>query len=182
MDGFNSRMTRLQSGRSSMLRRLSIAAVLITLAQGAPTEASPIRNRSLYAQGIHASVVSSGLNWREYLNGGSSLWSTTPPPRIPSGIRLATVNGQLVRTQFVDYLLWRRSLDPARFDAHHPNISGPLAQILVPPKTPVEVPPAVPPQGQVVVPETKPLWMAMILTGFGFVLVQRLKRPATVTG
>ena len=180
MDGFKLRMMRLQSGRFASPRSLVAALAVIAFFQGTPSEASPIRNRSLHVKEVHASTVSSGLNWQEYLNGGVSMWSAAKPPRIPSGIRLASVNGRLVETQFVDYLLWRRSLDPIRFDAHHPNISGPLAQILVPPATPIEPPASIPPQGQVVVPEPKPLWMAIIFSGIGFVLVHRLKRRKTV--
>jgi hypothetical protein len=44
---------------------------------------------------------------------------------LPTGIHLHLVNGVLPDTPLVEYLTWRRSLDPTRFDHWHPNV-GPL--------------------------------------------------------
>ncbi|HEV3122529.1 MAG TPA: hypothetical protein VGY53_11530, partial [Isosphaeraceae bacterium] len=48
--------------------------------------------------------------------------------KIPSGIHLHLVNGLLPDTPLVEYLRWRRSLNPARFDFYHPNVGPMLAQ------------------------------------------------------
>lgn len=47
-------------------------------------------------------------------------------PRALRGLQ-PQANGQLPNWAFVDYLSWRRSLNPTRFDLNHPN----LAQMLV---------------------------------------------------
>jgi hypothetical protein len=51
----------------------------------------------------------------------------------------------LLDTPFVQYLIWRRNLDPMRFDFYHPRV-GPLlaAQTMTPPTIPV-IPTVVPP-------------------------------------
>jgi hypothetical protein len=70
--------------------------------------------------------------------------------KIPMGIRLVVVNGLLPDNPLVEYLRWRRSLNPARFDHWHPRIGPMLAtdvrvreslcthlepQVVVPPRT-----------------------------------------------
>lgn len=39
------------------------------------------------------------------------------------------MDGGLLLTPFVDYLLWRRDLNPARFDANHPRVAEVFSQL-----------------------------------------------------
>jgi hypothetical protein len=77
-------------------------------------------------------VTSLGPAWEQFLLGGEALWAVTSPPAFPSGLVLPTSGGKLIDTPFVDYLEWRRSLDPSRFDLNHPNIASELAQFVPP--------------------------------------------------
>ena len=176
MDGNQVRVTRCRSGRLTPLKWVLFTFALVGAMAGASIEASPIRNRSLRESGVRAASVSSGLTWPEFLKGGQALWAKTQSPRFPSDIHLASVNGKLVETPFVQYLLWRRSLDPARFDAHHPRISGPLAQVIRPPTTPTTPPSSIPPQEQVVTPEPSAIFIALIMSGGGIVFAERARR------
>jgi hypothetical protein len=87
------------------------------------------------ASGIQANgvvvndITSLGPAWAQFLAGGIPLWSIEPSPPIPSGLILPKENGILVPTAFVEYLAWRRSLDPARFDQFHPVVGSELGQL-----------------------------------------------------
>ena len=106
---------------------------------------------------------------------------------------LPTSGGTLVETPFVDYLEWRRSLDPSRFDLNHPNIATELGQF---------VPPAVSvPSGDTTgggtthpfnptpqnLPEPGTFWIALTLIGLEASrraepdLGPRAAKPASVT-
>jgi hypothetical protein len=130
-------------GRSSLgwfvnPRRVApvIGATLLVLAVAGlfprAVEASPIQ-----ANGVVVNNISSlGPAWAQFLAGGIPLWSVEPSPPIPSGLILPKENGFLVPTPFVEYLAWRRSLDPTRFDAYHPMVGtelGQLPQTITPP-------------------------------------------------
>jgi len=69
------------------------------------------------------------------------------------------VNGVLPNTPFINYLRWRRSLDPARFDHYHPQWAKQLAtdasiRAGLPPTPPSGPPPAPPtsPAPQIITP------------------------------
>jgi hypothetical protein len=59
------------------------------------------------------------------LAGGQHVWPLSV--KISAGIRLVAVNGLLPDTPLVEYLRYRRSLNPARFDRWHPNVGRLLA-------------------------------------------------------
>lgn len=99
-------------------------------------------------------------------------------PHIPEALRVDVSKGVLPQTPFVEYLHWRQSLDPTRFDYYHPRLGRLLAeQNLVPvtvttpsipnPGTPTTTPPTSPPisppQGQTIVPEPGMLSIAAMM-------------------
>ena len=48
---------------------------------------------------------------------------------------------QSIANPMIEYLEWRRSLDPTRFTYYHPNLSPALAQLLSSPSLPASIPP-----------------------------------------
>ncbi|MCA1684532.1 MAG: hypothetical protein LC745_00815, partial [Planctomycetia bacterium] len=91
---------------------------------------NPIRRHHLI---VVNDVQSLGPSWARFLREGVSHWQVVRPPRFPSGLVLPTSQGRLVDTPFVDYLFWRRSLDPTRFDVYHPNVGPELGQFALRP-------------------------------------------------
>ena len=86
--------------------------------------------------------------WTNFLADGTETWSKThaPPftPAIESTIwqvlKTDTVT-ESISNPMIEYLEWRRSLDPTRFTSYHPNLSPALAQLLSAPSLPAGVPP-----------------------------------------
>jgi hypothetical protein len=127
------------------------------------------------ASPIHAFRVATpdvlGPAWAQFLAGGPTLWADATPPSLPTGLILPYQNGALVETPFVDYLVWRRSLDPARFDQNHPKIAPALGQLIppttaVPGSTTIGTPPINPqPQNGVPEPASLPLALSLIAAG-----------------
>lgn len=94
----------------------------------------------------------------------------------PNALRVLSVyNGQLPDSPFVEYLLWRRSLNPTRFDHYHPGLGRLLEAgnvgVTVDPK-PV-VPPGPP------VPEPATWLMGGLLAAGGLWKHRRQRRDAT---
>jgi hypothetical protein len=105
-----------------LVQRLRWLVVVLGLAlvgtPGGRVEASPIRQYQLTAR--------AGAAWSSYLAGGAQLWAQRAAPRITAGVRMAmaqalgSANPRL--SPWVQYLLWRQSLNPARFDRWHPQM------------------------------------------------------------
>ncbi len=75
--------------------------------------------------------------WTNFLAEGSQTWSTAHTPAFTPAVRstirqvLKTdTEAQSIANPTIDYLLWRRSLDPTRCTSYHPNLSPALAQLL----------------------------------------------------
>ena len=135
--------------------------------------------------------------WTKFLAEGTQTWSTTHAPAFTPAIEstiwqvLKTdTEAQSIANPMIDYLEWRRSLDPTRFTRYHPNLSPALAQLLSSPSLPANVPPptytpvpetttapqvlsspATPSAAQSVSPPTVPepnsLLLAAAMTGWG---------------
>jgi hypothetical protein len=125
--------------------------------------------------------------WTNFLAKGSQTWSTAHAPAFTPAVRstiwqvLKTdTEAQSIANPMIEYLEWRRSLDPTRFTSYHPNLSPALAQLLSSPSLPTNVPPPtytpVPetttaPQAlsssPPAVPEPSSLLLAVAMTGWG---------------
>jgi hypothetical protein len=125
--------------------------------------------------------------WTKFLAEGIQTWSTTHAPAFTPAIE-STI-WQVLNTDsaaqansnpMIEYLEWRRSLDPTRFTSYHPNLSPALAQLLSSPSLPfpetttapqVLSSPATPSSAQSVsppaVPEPNSLLLAATMTGWG---------------
>ena len=173
------------TGRSAVARGILAACLGLLTLPGPSASAGPIRAYRVHAERTGPAL---GPAWGRFLADGPGLWSVAHAPRFPSGIHLASVSGRLVETPFVDYLLWRRSLDPARFDHFHPFVGPRLAaldsnlsaasiptiqsQSLVPPP-PLKVSP------ETITPEPGSLAISVGLLGAGAWWRRRWSPPST---
>jgi len=130
--------------------------------------------------------------WTNFLAGGTQTWSTTPAPAFTPAIESTIwqvlntdTPAEAISNPMIEYLEWRRSLDPTRFTYYHPNLSPALAQLLNSPSLPSNVPPlaetstepqvlsspATPSGAQAfappAVPEPSSLLLAAAMTGWG---------------
>jgi hypothetical protein len=130
--------------------------------------ASPAHAHPLRRHFVLDTPDAMGPVWNRFLAGGPDLWASVRAPRFPANLVLLKQGGLPVETPFVDYLIWRRNLNPARFDHYHRNL-GPELGLLAPPANTVPTvanpptgttPPRVPaPQNGV--PEPSTLWIAI---------------------
>src|SRR5258708_38258805 len=115
MNGFSQRVQRSEWVH---WKRRVLAAGLLGLCLTFPIAASPITIQN---------------EWTSFLEGGKAEWTTTSPPpitlRIKEEMVEALASASPTSTLFVQYLEWRRDLDPARFDHWHPEM-GPVLQTL----------------------------------------------------
>jgi hypothetical protein len=86
--------------------------------------------------------------WSNYLSAGPETWSSKHAPQFTPDIRSTIwqivhtdTQGEQLANPMIDYLLWRRSLNPHRFDSNHPFLSPKLAELLKTPSLPAGVPP-----------------------------------------
>jgi hypothetical protein len=132
--------------------------------------------------------------WSQYLLGGPSVWATVPHPPVTRAIEAQIWRD--VRTDpggsdlMIQYLLWKQSLNPARFAIYHPRLAPALTKIANTPTTgsqQVSNPPPKtsgggttgPVQGQQV-PEPGALLVALTITGWGLWRRHRGAKPDAV--
>ncbi|WP_422926896.1 PEP-CTERM sorting domain-containing protein [Singulisphaera sp. PoT] len=129
-------------------------------------QASPIRTRANIS--AQSSVVGlPGLRaWVNFLNAGQQLWSEVKSPPVTLAVRKimaqALSQANAASSPWVQYLTWRRDLNPTRFDFYHPFL-GPQIENLPPPNPQpqtIDPPPptVVPPPPGPTVPEPSS-WM-----------------------
>lgn len=143
-------------------------ALLIPL-PGRGAAASPIQ-RLRMSRVAAASVTSRGSYWDRYFARALQMHSLRVQG--PNALRVLSVApaAQLSSSAFVDYLLWRRSLNPVRFDHYHPYLAPMLQQpqnsgttlpatsvtpgVVIPPIAPT---PVIPPTNPPDTPPTPPI-------------------------
>jgi hypothetical protein len=141
---------------------------------GTTAQASPIKHHDaaiMHVQGhVHAhaqaahghALAHTASGWNNYLAGGPLYWAKADPPVITGQIRAlmheALKSADPVANPNVEYLLWRRSLDPSRFDSFHSKMGRQLASML--PTTY----PSSPPQAQQLQPESTPTPSSSVTT------------------
>jgi hypothetical protein len=99
---------------------------------GHQAAASPIKHSHplTATQRLDAEV---GHSWAAYLMAGPSVWSTVIHPAVTPDLRSsiwkALGSEDAAANPMVDFLLWKQSLDPARFARYHPHVAPILTRI-----------------------------------------------------
>jgi len=119
--------------RCSRLVLASGVALLMFLATESTAKASPIHRPA----DITASVVGGMRSWVNFLNGGQQVWSQFQSPPVTLAVReimqQALRSANATSNPWVQYLTWRRDLDPVRFDHWHPFMGHELQNLPPPP-------------------------------------------------
>ena len=138
VNGFTHKPTRTRTVR---LFRVGLAGALILGVQ--PLQAATTKRFVLTP--AEAKTFEA---WTKFLAEGTPTWSTTHAPAFTPAIEstiwqvLKTdTAAQSIANPMIEYLEWRRSLDPTRFSFYHPNLSPALAQLLSSPSLPANPPP-----------------------------------------
>jgi hypothetical protein len=110
-----------------------ILVLLVLGLSGMTAEASPIK-RHAHLAGSPGSV----RVWEEFVAKGPSYWAQVDPPEMSS--QTSRAMHHLWAKEFksadpawypeIQYLLWRRALDPVRFDHWHPGMGKALESLL----------------------------------------------------
>jgi hypothetical protein len=131
-------------GRYSTRYRL-LGLIVAVLACSAPCPANGAAVKKYVITPANERVF---VAWTKYLSAGPQVWSNKHAPSFTPAITstiwqiLKTdTQAQSLANPMIDYLLWRRGLDPKRFTANHTRLSPALAQLLRAPSTPAGVPP-----------------------------------------
>lgn len=131
-----------------------VAATACFAATTAEVDAAPMRGGArLAAMERRAPNGFTGLHlppaWRSFLDMGPEGWGAyqSPPFTIPTRLAVWRMLEDAAWTTELDpmleYLIWRRDLNAARFDRFHPFLGPRLGQILRPPAPlvpPIEIP------------------------------------------
>jgi len=112
-------------------RRTLLVLVLCVAASAGMAEASPIRHHQISSESAPKPSA-----WNEFLDGGPELWASAQPPTIGTEIHHimnhALKSADPTANLNVEYLMWRQSLDPVRFDRYHPRVGRELRSMLTP--------------------------------------------------
>ena len=107
----------------------------------------PVQAAAIKKLVLRASEAQTFEAWTKFLAAGTPTWSTTQAPAFTPAIRSAIwqvlktdTEAQAIANPMIEYLEWRRSLDPTRFTSFHPNLSPALAQLLSSPSLPTNPP------------------------------------------
>ncbi len=154
-------------GRRRLATLLVAAASLVSATMR--VDAAPMRGRArLVAQKLRASNTfqSPALSptWNSFLGMGPNGWGAyqspafTVPTRLAVWRMLEAAPRSIGLDPMLEYLIWRRDLNAARFDYFHPRLGPRLGQLLVPPPLPppLVIPPeeaGLTPPPQLVVPD-----------------------------
>jgi hypothetical protein len=151
-----------------IVRPAVLGLALLAVASPGKTLAGPIRSHHL-----HIATFQDSVSLEAYFR--QALAKHSLRVRIPSQLRAlrADANGLLPETAFVEYLRWRHSLNPERFDRVHPKI-GPMIEHDTVLRTAMLRPPSPTPFPQVLtidsttrVPEPSAGFIALVLIASG---------------
>ncbi len=193
--------TKRAFGASGRRRLALVVAAAGLAASSARVDAAPMRGgprlAALESRASNA-FANSGLppSWRAFLNMGPEGWGAYQSPAFTIPTRLAVwrmLEDAAWSTDLdpmLEYLMWRRDLNAARFDRNHPYLGPRLGQLLRPPSPlvpPVEVselPQITPPPSLAIpdnpVPEPGAWIIAALASAWG--LWRRWRSRAVPTG
>jgi hypothetical protein len=137
-------MPKLRGRLGARAFGLWVGGPAVVLMASAGANAAAIRHRGAVAAAIYqagaahhmeltASDVTDFKDWSRYLLKGPTMWAEAVHPPVTMAIRSAI--WQSVRTDpggadpMVNFLLWKQSLDPARFAQNHPMLAPELHKI-----------------------------------------------------
>jgi hypothetical protein len=140
--------------RNSQHRFLSLLVLGLT---GMSAEASPIKHHAASTRNASGVQI-----WDEFIAKGPSVWARVHPPKMSD--QTSQTMHEVWRKEFksadstsypnIQYLLWRRALDPPRFDHWHPGMGRALESLLAVPSSAPTTTLASTPQTQQLVPAT----------------------------
>jgi hypothetical protein len=168
-----------------------IAGIAFVMVPSFRAEAARIDTTALSRTEAHDDAL-----WANYLAEGTHEWLTHahPPvtPSLEASVWRSLARGTASDNAMVQFLLWRQSLDPSRFDFYHPRLAVAFAKLKSPTVSPgtvstpttlpaTVVPPEVPnitPEAQVLpqVPEPSGLWIALGMLAGGAWLGGKARR------
>src|SRR4051794_35553461 len=109
---------RMGTELSRSRRRTLWGLVLLAMVSARTAQANPIRHHQVSSRSTQELRA-----WNNFIAGGQSLWAGARTPKISDRIRallVRSVQGADPSSDpNVQYLLWRQSLNPARFDHWH---------------------------------------------------------------
>jgi hypothetical protein len=141
----------------SRIPRGRLLALLVLGLSEMTAEASPIKHHAV------SNKSSSGVQiWDEFIAKGPSSWARVHPPKMSA--QTSQTMHEVWREEFksadavsypnIQYLLWRRALDPARFDHWHPGMGKALESLLPVPSSAPTLTLGSTPQTQPLLPTT----------------------------
>jgi hypothetical protein len=172
-----------RAGRRHWLSRLvgiGLVATVSCVLDSRPVAASPIKG-SHHRYEVALEEREAAHSWTAYLLAGPKLWRSVIHPSVTPEVRASIWHA--LRTDadeanpWVHFLLWKQSLDPARFARNHPHVAPVLNRIsadtLITPVTHTTSPPYTstpltePQTLTPAVPEPGPWLLALGMTGWG---------------
>jgi hypothetical protein len=172
-----------RTGRRQWLFRLVGIGLVVTgwsVLESRPVAASPIKGPH-HRYDVAGAESEAAHSWSAYLLTGPKMWSSVIHPSVTPEVRASIWHA--LRTDateanpWMHYLLWKQSLDPARFARNHPHVAPlldripresvitPVTQTTSPPSTST---PLIEPQTLTpAVPEPGPWLLALGMTGWG---------------
>lgn len=138
------------SGFSAFVRnsRFGLALGVVVSLGVAPTQAGSIKHSTVHTSGATVQIKKadpwSGY-WTYALN--HHLLKLSGPP--VHTVLTLSADGTLPSSPFVQYMVWRESLNAKRFDSFHPLLAQTLKKVKTPPTTNPTIPPEtiIPPTG-----------------------------------
>jgi PEP-CTERM motif len=173
--------------QSRTTRWTALAALAASLALSATdAQAAPLRSYAMMRTSgnlvqANASVYPTfPMAWNSFLSLGPNVWAATSwTPPFTLAVRRSIWQilntgdpATIASNPMIDYLLWRRDLNPTRFDHYHPFLGPQLGQLEPPtnvPVTPEEKPPitTAPQEVPPPVPEPNGLLLIGLVSAWG---------------
>ncbi len=158
----------------SIAQRLFVPLVVVAVITVGTTPARASRIHHLNSAQQQAQL----LQIQTFLDGGQAVWSTTPPPIFPKSLLLQAATQIVAGNEptIAQYLRWRQSLNPTRFNHYHPFLGQILNNDVNTPTFNVKLPtPSVTPASPGKTPSVTP---AKVVSGQG-VTPSRVPEPST---
>jgi hypothetical protein len=129
MNGF----TAVGRKRSGFFLGIGIIVTASSVIGSPFAAASPIKSLRAHEEAARAEEAVAH-SWSAYLTAGPSVWKSTIHPEVTPDVRTAiwrALGSDAPETSaWVQFLLWKQSLDPTRFARNHPHVAPVLSRIV----------------------------------------------------